>query len=134
LSKANDPSEIKLNTISVVGFGGLGKTTLVKAVYDKLHRKFDCACFVPVGRNPELKKVLRDILYELDKEKYINIIGSKMDEKQLIDETRKFLADKRCTFNAMYPYICITYIQACVVFLSCMQGFKFWSKNLWKNK
>ncbi|KAM0826990.1 hypothetical protein ACQ4PT_068483 [Festuca glaucescens] len=95
LSKAHDLSEKKLNTISVVGFGGLGKTTLVKAVYDNLNKKFDCGCFVPVGQNPDKKKVLRDILYELDKEKYINIIGSKMDEKQLIDETGRFLVDKR---------------------------------------
>uniref|UniRef100_A0ACD5Z9M7 Uncharacterized protein n=1 Tax=Avena sativa TaxID=4498 RepID=A0ACD5Z9M7_AVESA len=108
LSEADDLSEENLRTISVLGFGGLGKTTLVKALYDKLNKKFDCGCFVPVGQNPDQKKVLRDILYELDKEKYITIIGSKMDEKQLIDETRRFLVDKRYIFfvclNLQYLY------------------------------
>lgn len=82
--------------LSIVGFGGLGKTTLAKAVYDKLKPEFDCVAFVSVSRFPDLKKVFRDLLFEVDKKKYNSMSGVlTLDEKQLIDELRESLGTKR---------------------------------------
>ncbi|KAI5017234.1 hypothetical protein ZWY2020_037612 [Hordeum vulgare] len=93
LSEGNDPSGKKLKAVSIVGFGGLGKTTLAKAVYDKLKKDFSCGAFIPVGQNPDKKQVLRDMLLELDIGLYKD--AATMDERQLIDQLRNFLADKR---------------------------------------
>ncbi|CAM0149568.1 unnamed protein product [Urochloa decumbens] len=94
LTLGDDTSVQKQRIISIVGFGGLGKTTLAKAVHDKLKEKFDCTAFVPVGRNPDLKKVLSDILIDLDKKQYMSS-SLALDQIQLINESHGFLEKKR---------------------------------------
>uniref|UniRef100_A0A0E0MHU4 NB-ARC domain-containing protein n=1 Tax=Oryza punctata TaxID=4537 RepID=A0A0E0MHU4_ORYPU len=89
------PGDDQLKIVSIVGFGGLGKTTLAKVVYDKLKGQFDCGAFVSVGQNPDMKKVFTDIIYDLDRQRYISIHNSKMDERLLINELRDFLQNKR---------------------------------------
>ena len=100
MSKLRDMLKLEstksLKSVSVVGAGGLGKTTLVKAVYDDtLEVGFQCRAFVSVGQNPDVKKVLKEILLQLDKEKYMNSNMVTFDEKQLIDEVRGLLEDVR---------------------------------------
>ncbi|VAH11957.1 unnamed protein product [Triticum turgidum subsp. durum] len=95
LCDGNERSKDQLRTMSIVGFGGLGKTTLAKAVYDKIKVQFDSVAFVSVSRNPDMTKIFKKILYELDKSKYATINEAARDNEQLIDELRMFLQDKR---------------------------------------
>ncbi|EEC66503.1 hypothetical protein OsI_32612 [Oryza sativa Indica Group] len=95
LTEGEDSSKQQLKIISIVGFGGLGKTTLARAVHEKIGAQFDCAAFVSVSRNPDIRMIFKKILHQLEKEKYTNINESSWDETQLIDELREFLQDKR---------------------------------------
>ncbi|GJN25201.1 hypothetical protein PR202_gb12999 [Eleusine coracana subsp. coracana] len=94
--QGNDGSKMKMKMVSVVGTGGLGKTTLAKAVYDKLKVDFQCTAFVPVGRDTDLKKVFIDLLIELNKGKYMDPKYTLLlDPDQLVTELREFLEHKR---------------------------------------
>jgi ATPase subunit of ABC transporter with duplicated ATPase domains len=93
LSEDVDTSQKDPMIVSIVGFGGLGKTTLAKALYDKLSKSSDCQGFVPVGQNQGAKKVLRDIVSQLDIELYKAAVT--MEEWQLINQLQKFLKGKR---------------------------------------
>uniref|UniRef100_A0A0D9X7R9 AAA+ ATPase domain-containing protein n=1 Tax=Leersia perrieri TaxID=77586 RepID=A0A0D9X7R9_9ORYZ len=48
--------------LSIVGFGGLGKTTLANQVYQHIKSQFDCTAFVSVSRKPNINKILAKIL------------------------------------------------------------------------
>uniref|UniRef100_A0A0E0FB55 NB-ARC domain-containing protein n=1 Tax=Oryza meridionalis TaxID=40149 RepID=A0A0E0FB55_9ORYZ len=77
------------NVVSIVGFGGLGKTTLANQVYHKLKGQFDCTAFVPVSRNPNTKKILFDMLNE------IGIRAIPDNERQIIYILREYLQNRR---------------------------------------
>uniref|UniRef100_A0A0D3HT60 NB-ARC domain-containing protein n=1 Tax=Oryza barthii TaxID=65489 RepID=A0A0D3HT60_9ORYZ len=85
-----DDSEPQLKVVSIVGFGGLDKTTLANQVHHKIKGQFDCSTFVPVSRNPNIAKILTDMLKELG-----SSVDTSDDERQLIYKLRAFLHDKR---------------------------------------
>jgi replication-associated recombination protein RarA len=90
----------QLKIISIFGFGGLGKTTIAKVVYERLREKFVLKAFITVGQTPDVKKVLRDILFELDKEGYRKSDAPAFDEKQLIEKLQELLENKRYTHHS----------------------------------
>ncbi len=76
-----------------------------------LKPQFDCTAFVSVSSTPDIKKVFKDMLLQLDKQKYENIHNQNRDEKQLIDELRDFLNSKRYTSRHLNSYVfCYLYI------------------------
>jgi disease resistance protein RPM1 len=83
--------------LSIVGFGGLGKTTLAKAIYDKVKSEsgYNCMAFVSVSRNPDIKNVLKELLFEVDKQRYMSLTGATLNEKQLIGQLQESLVDRR---------------------------------------
>ncbi|XP_066336187.1 disease resistance protein Pik-2-like [Miscanthus floridulus] len=88
-------SDKKMKKVSVVGVGGLGKTTLAKAVYDKLKSQYDCGAFVSIGRDHDLVKVFKDILFHLDSENHKDIHNTERGVELLIHQLREFLKKKR---------------------------------------
>ncbi|KAK1653936.1 hypothetical protein QYE76_071741 [Lolium multiflorum] len=100
----------KWKVISVVGSGGLGKTTLANLVYKEIKSLFDCTAFVSVSRNPDINKILKDILLQVletsshasnDQRKLKQTIQSKLglgpiQDLQLICMIREYL--KNCRY------------------------------------
>ncbi|KAL6639510.1 hypothetical protein ACP70R_023240 [Stipagrostis hirtigluma subsp. patula] len=91
ISMLSDDMSVKM--VSIVGAGGLGKTTVAKVVYEQLQGNFHCKAFVPVGQNPDVKKVLKEILIDLGCSTKFDI--TTLSERQLINELRDFLKNKR---------------------------------------
>ncbi|KAF8672299.1 hypothetical protein HU200_049498 [Digitaria exilis] len=84
-----------LRVLSIVGFGGLGKTTLAREVHRKVVGDFPCKIFVSVSQKPDLCKILRDCLSQLVRGNQISGDIEAWNEVKLITEIRDYLADKR---------------------------------------
>lgn len=91
----HDGSTKLLKVVSIVGFGGLGKTTLANQVLNEVKGHFPCTGFVPVSRSPNIKKIFTDMLKELR-----HNFDMSDDERQLIKKLRTYLQHKR------FVYIC----------------------------
>lgn len=79
--------------VSIVGLGGLGKTTLANQVYEELKGEFECRAFISFSRSPDMMKILRTILSEVSEKDYASTEAA--DEQQLIIKIFNFLKDKR---------------------------------------
>ncbi|CAL4915909.1 unnamed protein product [Urochloa decumbens] len=87
-----DDGEQSLKVISIVGLGGLGKTTLANEAYKKISWQFDCKAFVSVSQKPDVK-ILRILLSQVKNQDYANTETE--DENWLINALRGFLKYKR---------------------------------------
>ncbi|CAL4982976.1 unnamed protein product [Urochloa decumbens] len=87
----NEVSMQQGNIVSIVGFGGLGKTTLANAVYEKNRARFHCSACVSVSQTPNMKRLFNGLLYDLGND----ISKETLDEGRLIKILREFLQDKR---------------------------------------
>ncbi|CAN6209524.1 unnamed protein product [Urochloa humidicola] len=87
---------------AMVGFAGVGKTTLAMSVYRGLEGRFQCRAFVTVSRKYDIKRLLADILHKV----VIPVGNSSMPDpvmagvetwevSQLVGKLRQNLQDKR---------------------------------------
>lgn len=88
-----DGEEKRLKVVSIVGCGGLGKTTLAIQVYEHLEGQFDFQATVLMSRNFDMGRILRAILFQTNEKDYKNT--ESWDEALLIRKLRKYLEDKR---------------------------------------
>nr|XP_040252247.1 disease resistance protein RGA5-like [Aegilops tauschii subsp. strangulata] len=83
-----------LRVVSIVGFGGLGKTTLATQVYHELGGQYDCKVFVSISQRPNMMKLLGGIIKKLQTPQ-----ATHTDEAQdLTDNIREYLREKRYLF------------------------------------
>lgn len=61
----NPQAENGQAVLSIVGFGGVGKTTIATALYRKVSEKFQCRASVAVSQNYDQGKVLNSILSQV---------------------------------------------------------------------
>jgi hypothetical protein len=94
LMEEDDCHSRRLKVLSIVGFGGLGKTTLANQVYTKIKNEFECAAFVSVSGTPHMPKVLKSILSG------VRYSGTEMEDDvhKLIEVLRATLRNKRYMF------------------------------------
>ena len=88
-----------LMVISVVGTGGLGKTTLVKKVYenDKVAAHFDSRAWITVSQSYKAEELLRDMIKQFYKERKESVPEDSytMKEIQLMQQLRLYLHEHR---------------------------------------
>nr|UBY06980.1 NBS-LRR disease resistance protein [Dasypyrum villosum] len=65
-SLASDADQ-QLKVVSIHGSGCLGKTMLAKVLYNKIGRQFHCRAFIRVSKKPNMKRLLRDILSQVQR-------------------------------------------------------------------
>jgi hypothetical protein len=86
-----------MKVLSIVGCGGLGKTTVVNQVYQKIAEQFDYQAFVSLSQNPDMVMIFQSILSQVKKDECDSTSSS--DKELLISELRDFLKDKRYLKN-----------------------------------
>jgi disease resistance protein RPM1 len=94
LVKWVEDEEKQLKVMSIVGFGGLGKTTLANEVYHEVKGHFNSNAFVPVSQKPDVPRLLSSVCSKLGLSAYSHAC----EVEELIGTLREYLHDKRYSF------------------------------------
>ncbi|KAL6875652.1 hypothetical protein ACP4OV_013165 [Aristida adscensionis] len=93
MEKGEGAQNQKLMAVSIVGVGGLGKTTLANLVYQRLKGQFMCHAFVSVSLKPNMNKIFSSILRQVSGRNYTN--ADEWDHTELMMHIRQILEEKR---------------------------------------
>lgn len=106
------PTQQQPKIVSIVGSGGLGKTTLAYQVYEQLKNQIQCRTFVSVSRNPDINGVLRKILYEVVRPEDINgdYVSTVAGTEQLIAMIREYLEREKKYLEREKRYYLISFL------------------------
>ncbi|KAK9017504.1 hypothetical protein V6N11_079983 [Hibiscus sabdariffa] len=97
LRRLND-GETMRTVISLVGMGGLGKTTLAKKVYDDVKDRFDCHAWITASQSNNMVERLRTMIrrfHEAMNDLPPIGINDVTDAEELIGKSRDYLQYKR---------------------------------------
>jgi disease resistance protein RPM1 len=81
----------QLKFMAIVGFGGIGKTTLANEVYREVGSKFECKAFVSVSQKPQMIGLFNSLLSQLGQRTYSHACQL----QDPINNLRGHLQDKR---------------------------------------
>lgn len=81
----------QLKVVSIVGSGGIGKTTLVGVLYNKIRGQFQLRAFIQMTGKPYVKIVLRQMLTQVQRQQS----HDHCEDLNLISKVRKHLQNKR---------------------------------------
>uniref|UniRef100_A0A0E0MED3 NB-ARC domain-containing protein n=1 Tax=Oryza punctata TaxID=4537 RepID=A0A0E0MED3_ORYPU len=89
-----------LIVVSIVRFGGLGKTTLANEVYQVVGGQYDFNVFVSVSQKPDLKKLLYMIISKVGMQHHTCIY----EVQDLMNYLREYLANRMNMIQPSMPY------------------------------
>uniref|UniRef100_A0A0E0MHZ3 non-specific serine/threonine protein kinase n=1 Tax=Oryza punctata TaxID=4537 RepID=A0A0E0MHZ3_ORYPU len=81
----------QFKVVSILGFAGVGKTTLARSLYHSYGARFECRAFLQVSRNPDLRGFLISMLSQIKAPR----THASSDVQDLFDNVKKHLQGKR---------------------------------------
>jgi hypothetical protein len=94
LMMTDDHGHQKLKVVSIVGFGGIGKTTLAMELYHKIGQQFECRAFVRTSQKPDMRRIFISMLSQVCPHQP----PDNWTVHSLISTIRTHLQDKRCYY------------------------------------
>uniref|UniRef100_A0ACD5T6P5 Uncharacterized protein n=1 Tax=Avena sativa TaxID=4498 RepID=A0ACD5T6P5_AVESA len=110
--------DMHLKAVSLVGFTGIGKTSLAMELYRKSEAEFECRATASVSRNPDMKQLLQHILSQVRPEAP-QCSDAAPQLQQLIKEIREHLQDKRYLVLIDDVWECLTEIESALPKNNC---------------